>query len=248
MQPDPDAARWATTLVELSDELRSFKLANLRHQRKIASLHEDKEHLRRRFRQHASSAKVLEEELVDKDDALRKQMLGLHKNNAPHHPGSTNAGNYVLGAAEASKSARAVQDALNSLLPKLAPDARRVAADGTVLAERDELDDQNRKLAAMQNKTRARRAAEHEETAALLAQIADMRGELQRNARQVVSMTEQLTQARLRVKLLEGQITAEGLVPLVDHYNADGHSRREQAEEEAARARSDEFSSGRGRC
>ena len=104
---------------------------------------------------------VLEEELVDKDDALRKQLLGL----AGRHPASTNAGNYVVGSVGSSESARAVQDALNSLLPNLAPDKGRVAADGTILAERDELDEQNRKLAAMQDKNRSTRVAAHEETA-----------------------------------------------------------------------------------
>lgn len=71
-----------------------------------------------------------------------------------------------------------------------------------------------------------------------------MRAELQRNAKQVVSMTEQLTHARLRVKLLEGQIAAEGLVPIDDRYNEDGASRRE-AEAEAEAARRDSVSNGR---
>jgi len=159
-QPDPDTARWAAALVELSDELRSFKLANLRHQRRIASLQEDKEHLRRRFKQNATNAKVLEEELVHKDDALRKKMLGLEEG----HPATTNAGNEVVGAISSSNSARAVQEALHSLLPKLAPDKGRVAADGTILAERDELDGQNRVLASMQVKNKADRATAHAET------------------------------------------------------------------------------------
>ena len=77
-----------------------------------------------------------------------------------------------------------------------------------------------------------------------MKQISDMRAELQRNAKQVVSMTEQLTQARLRVKLLEGQISAEGLVPIDDRYNENGASRREA---EADAARKDSVSSGRGR-
>jgi len=81
-------------------------------------------------------------------------------------------------------------------------------------------------------------------TQELLSEISSLRAELQHNAKQIVNMTEQLTKARLRVKLLEGQIAAEGLVPIVDHYNADGQSRA--AAEAAAQAAIDK-SSGRGR-